>query len=341
MRHLLFLLLAVALPSVAQQVDPSATRAIDQVLQGARVLELPDGKKLVEQNSWTGLSVPIFDEAKTLLEVTFDTDSTGIQGVKRLIELSGSGDSDGLLTDVGRKLRDIDEQYGRSVEPLRPVSQRFVAIAYRDAETKRWKVMSITSRTDTAAEVAERQDFDKPDRSSLLGSKPSLKRYWFAIALIQDGKLRRARQELEACLQMSLKERAAEGDKASVNNVTMRINELDAITGNVENIEAGATLPAAAAQLAQEWYLKTTQEQAQSIQNGQASITAVVTSPVGAEVYIDGNKGGVTPFSFVLIKRDAPRTVTIKLAGYKTVEKTLVPDGKPIPIAVTLEKETK
>ena len=46
MQYLIFLLLAIALPSVAQQVDPSATRAIDQVLQGARIFELPDGKKL-------------------------------------------------------------------------------------------------------------------------------------------------------------------------------------------------------------------------------------------------------------------------------------------------------
>jgi hypothetical protein len=27
------------------------------------------------------------------------------------------------------------------------------------------------------------------------------------------------------------------------------------------------------------------------------------------------------------------------MAGYKTVEKTLVPDGKNIPMAITLEKE--
>ena len=56
-------------------------------------------------------------------------------------------------------------------------------------------------------------------------------------------------------------------------------------------------------------------------------------------MYVDGNKAGVTPIAFVLIKRDNPRVLTIKLAGYKTVEKTLVPDGKNIPISITLEKE--
>jgi hypothetical protein len=64
-----------------------------------------------------------------------------------------------------------------------------------------------------------------------------------------------------------------------------------------------------------------------------------MTSPAGAEVYIDGNKSGVTPEAFVLIKRDNPRVLTVKLAGYKTVEKTLIPDGKNIPISITLEKE--
>ena len=83
------------------------------------------------------------------------------------------------------------------------------------------------------------------------------------------------------------------------------------------------------------------EEQAEAVRNGRASITTVVTSPLGAEVYIDGNKGGVTPLQFFLNKRDSPRTVTIKLAGYKTVEKACVPDGKPISIAIALEEVTK
>ena len=78
---------------------------------------------------------------------------------------------------------------------------------------------------------------------------------------------------------------------------------------------------------------------AELLQKGQASKTAVITTPAGAEVYVDGNKAGLTPVVFALIKRDNPRVLTIKLAGYKTVERTLVPDGKTIPIGITLEKE--
>jgi hypothetical protein len=49
---------------------------------------------------------------------------------------------------------------------------------------------------------------------------------------------------------------------------------------------------------------------------------------------------GVSPIVFVLLKRgDTPRTVSIKMDGYKTVEKKFVPDGKPIPIGLTMEKQ--
>jgi CRISPR/Cas system-associated exonuclease Cas4 (RecB family) len=80
---------------------------------------------------------------------------------------------------------------------------------------------------------------------------------------------------------------------------------------------------------------------AQLVQSGQASKTAVITVPQGAEVDVDGNKLGVTPVVFVLIKRETPRTITVKLTGYKTVEKTFTPDGKTIPVAITLEKQAQ
>ena len=42
--------------------------------------------------------------------------------------------------------------------------------------------------------------------------------------------------------------------------------------------------------------------------------------------------------AFVLLKHgDTPRTITVKMTGYKTVEKQVVPDGTTIPIGLTLE----
>jgi PEGA domain len=109
----------------------------------------------------------------------------------------------------------------------------------------------------------------------------------------------------------------------------------------VANSEAAKTSPAAAAAMAKVGHTYTAQELAQLVQNGQASRCAVVTAPPGAGVYIDGSKGGVSPLAFFLLKQgDTPRTITIKMAGYKTVEKQFIPDGKTIPIGLTLESDS-
>jgi hypothetical protein len=106
-----------------------------------------------------------------------------------------------------------------------------------------------------------------------------------------------------------------------------------------QNSEAGKSSPAAAAALAEVGHPLTPEESAQLVANGNASRCAVITTPPGAEVYVDGNKGGITPFAFVLMKRgDTPRVITIKLGGYTTVEKKFVPNGSVIPISVQLEK---
>lgn len=111
------------------------------------------------------------------------------------------------------------------------------------------------------------------------------------------------------------------------------------VTDLKTNSEAAQTSPAAAAALIQDGHASTKEELEDAVKAGRAARCAVITSPVGAEVFIDGNKAGVSPFVFFLMKRDAPRTVTIKMPGYKTVEKQFDPDGTPIPIGITLEKE--
>jgi hypothetical protein len=108
----------------------------------------------------------------------------------------------------------------------------------------------------------------------------------------------------------------------------------------VTNSETAKNSPAAAASLANVGRAYTPQELTELVQKGQASRFAVVTVPSGAEVEIDGNRAGVTPFAGVLLKQgDTQRTITIKMSGYKTVEKMVVPDGKTIPIGITLEKQ--
>ena len=106
------------------------------------------------------------------------------------------------------------------------------------------------------------------------------------------------------------------------------------------NSEAARASPAAAAGLANVGHILNPQELADLVQKGQASKVAVVTVPPGAEVFVDGNKAGISPLVFVLLKQgDTPRVITIKSGGFKTVNKMVVPDGKTVPIGITLEKQ--
>lgn len=110
----------------------------------------------------------------------------------------------------------------------------------------------------------------------------------------------------------------------------------------ISNSEAAKSSPTAAAAAATVGHVYTPEELADLVKNGKASRCAVITTPPGAEIFVDGNKAGVSPLVFVLLRNgDAPRTLTIKLDGYRTVEKTMIPDGKIIPLGLTLEKESQ
>jgi hypothetical protein len=105
------------------------------------------------------------------------------------------------------------------------------------------------------------------------------------------------------------------------------------------NSEAAKSSPAAAVAMALDGKQSTPEEMAELVKQGKASRCAVVTTPPGAEVFIDGNKAGVAPFAFALLTRDKPRIITIKMDGYATVEKQVVPDGPTMSIVVQLQKQ--
>lgn len=65
----------------------------------------------------------------------------------------------------------------------------------------------------------------------------------------------------------------------------------------------------------------------------------IATNPVGAKIAIDGDFVGVSPITLKLIKHLSARVLTITAPGYKTATRELLPDGKPISIAVDLQKE--
>lgn len=82
----------------------------------------------------------------------------------------------------------------------------------------------------------------------------------------------------------------------------------------------------------------------QAIKDGKASLVVINTTPSGAQIAIDGKplptsvaQKSSTPLLFALLKKEAPRTITIALDGYKPVERQVDPTGAPVAIEVTLE----
>lgn len=77
------------------------------------------------------------------------------------------------------------------------------------------------------------------------------------------------------------------------------------------------------------------------VRGGKASDCAIVTSPAGAEIDIDGQMAGNSPVAFTLIRHEAPRVITVKMAGYVTMERKVVPDGQDILLGLQLEQSTQ
>jgi hypothetical protein len=126
--------------------------------------------------------------------------------------------------------------------------------------------------------------------------------------------------------------------KSSFEDGKRQVVTPDEVTAVAHNSEAGKNAPAAAASLAEEGHVLSPEEMAERVKKGEASKCAVITIPAGAKIWIDGNEAGISPMAFVLLRRgDVPRSIKVTLNGYKTVEKQVTPDGKVIPIALTLE----
>jgi len=93
MKKLLLTLISICflLPGICfGQIDPSASKVADRYLNSIKLIDLPEGKKMLSETEWEKPAYnnyPVFTEASTLFEGMFSTDIAGIQGYKRLIEL--------------------------------------------------------------------------------------------------------------------------------------------------------------------------------------------------------------------------------------------------------------
>jgi hypothetical protein len=81
----------------------------------------------------------------------------------------------------------------------------------------------------------------------------------------------------------------------------------------------------------------TQQELLQKVKDGTASKTVMNSTPSGATLYIDGKEAGKLPMAFFLMKKDKPRTLTVKLEGYEDWSQNVVPDGKDLLFTTTLK----
>jgi hypothetical protein len=105
--------------------DLAAARgATDTFLKGIKIADLPEGREMLREVQWiTGeleiglYEKPTFTEDTTVFEKLFDTDIPGVQGYKRLVEMTAVS------------------------EARTPLLVRFVMIAYKDQQTKKWKVL--------------------------------------------------------------------------------------------------------------------------------------------------------------------------------------------------------
>lgn len=73
------------------------------------------------------------------------------------------------------------------------------------------------------------------------------------------------------------------------------------------------------------------------VRSHRASDCTILTSPAGAEIDIEGKVAGKSPLFLTLMRHDAARVITVKLAGYVTVERKVVPDGRDISVSLQLE----
>lgn len=220
--------------SSSQSMDPLAAQSVDRVLQGAKIYDLPEGRGLVNDNSWSELTVPLISHAETLYETMFKTDLPAVVGYKRLMEVSGPSDEHGqVMTSLQKRIQDVGEKLlgERNPRSGQVATERFLAVAYKDQSNQQWKVFSIGTDTDTAVQVTSKRNYGTVDVLTLHGVKPSMKRYSYAAALIADGQLAQADVELRSTLDMIPSEKAPTGYKATAEDVSKLRETIRKISG--------------------------------------------------------------------------------------------------------------
>jgi hypothetical protein len=205
-------------PVLADQ-QANAAKAADAFLQGVRIMDVPEGKKTIAANSWGGTfpvlairSLPVFSEATTLYEGMFPSDSEGVEGYKRLIEMKVSSP------------REIDVILEKRVPPEGQLRvRRYLLIAYKDKSSGTWRIFDLGESVDLEKEIA----FARQELTTTTLPEPKYKQRRLGHFLILDGKLMAARAAFQASLQLN-----SPGDKEDISdNLKQHLAFLDTVAG--------------------------------------------------------------------------------------------------------------
>ena len=197
---------------VAKDTAESATQVADKFLEGAKTIELPDGKKAISESSWpirrrVNLSVPIFNHYVVVGDGMFDTDVSGVRGFKRLVDIEARNEAGATLT------------------------KRYMLFLYQNRNNQRWKVLSFAESQDTDEAVRYFRD-DWPARDTFGGPRTfGYDTYMLALVLIDAGKVHQARETFKSALDFAKREDATQTFSVPENEVQDYLVALQAITG--------------------------------------------------------------------------------------------------------------
>ena len=163
----------------------AARNATDTFLKGVKIADLPEGKEMLLGVQWiTGeadfgqnfYERPKYTVATTVFEKLFDTDTPGVQGYKRLLDMNA-------VSKAGT-----------------PLIVRYIVIAYKDQHTNQWKVLGTD--TDDGVDIDRQVAFfgqNLHDRT--LSEQGSYLTYgeW----LLRAGRIKEAREALTTALSSS------------------------------------------------------------------------------------------------------------------------------------------
>jgi hypothetical protein len=158
----------------------AARSATETFLKGIKIADLPEGEEMLRDTQWitgeadVGLyERPTFTEDTTVFEKLFDTDVPGVQGYKRLLEMTAAS------------------------EARTPLLVRYLMIAYEDRNTKKWKILF----TGTGDRIAiDRRVSESGQLLHYAGNSEQFSYMYYGLWLLLAGQIKESRQALTTSL---------------------------------------------------------------------------------------------------------------------------------------------